>query len=138
MSALLTLTAELAADAELRHTPGADPHAVLYLQLLTGNGWAMYSNLPLGPSRALPPACTQLARALRRGCRVSIDAAGLTTQTDHGAAAFRLVGVTRVEPVAEPHEQTNPPSQPAALRASLPPTAAALKPNHAPALPCPQ
>lgn len=97
-AAAIKINGTLQRDAEVRHTPGSNSHALLVAELHTGRGLPYQVLQDLGTSPAAHLAAESKARLLRRGALCTVWAKGAMPQTDHDRAVLRLVEVTDLIP----------------------------------------
>ncbi len=90
------ITGPLDADAELRFTACANPHALLFLQLHAGTGFPFVAQQDCGVDPLNHKVAAEKRRYLRRGQVVTVCAQGISPRTDHGHAVLKLEGVTEV------------------------------------------
>lgn len=98
MSSAVTVTGELAADAELRFTAGTAPRALLLFRITAPAGYPFAVTQDCGADPANFAAAQAKSRLLRRGATVTVYAKGAFPRTDHGHAVLCLEGVSDVIP----------------------------------------
>lgn len=92
------ITGRLLADAQVRVTSGADPQALLLLEVNTGAGMPFSVQQPMGSGFAAHLAAHSKARQLRQGATVTVTCAGAYPRTDHGEARMVCLRVLDVVP----------------------------------------
>ena len=101
------ITGALTDDAQLRYSPGENPHAVLFLTISQAGGLPYEVRQDCGSnSTEIIAVISKARRLLMRGAVVTVYAKGITLRTDHGHAVLKLDGVTDVIP-----HLTNQPNQ---------------------------
>lgn len=95
-AAQVRVTGTLTQDAQLRYTPGAQPHGLLFLEITQSAGLPYEVRQDCGTDPARLIAAESKRRLLRRGALVTVYARGITPRLDHGRAVLKLEGVTDV------------------------------------------
>lgn len=102
----LRIAGHLADDAQLLHSTGAQPVALLRMRVQPAQGLPYLATVPLGTDVADHMAAEAMLPALRRGAVVSVAARALSLRTDHGHAALRLEQPHSVVVFSNPHPTT--------------------------------
>lgn len=89
--ASVRVTGVLTADAQLAHTPGREPHALLTLQLQPDKGLPYMARIDLGTDVADHMGAEAELPRLRTGALVSVAGDALELRHDHGHAVLRVV-----------------------------------------------
>lgn len=96
-------------DAELRYTPGAEPHALLVLQIQPPRGLRYHVVQDLGTDPTDHMHAEARLVGLKRGALVSATGGWLRLQMDHGHQVLVLVQCTSVvQHAATPAPATAP------------------------------
>lgn len=106
----LRITGQLVRDAECRATSGAQPDALLLMEISTGVGATFSAQQDLGTGFSAHLAAHTKARFLRRGATVTVTCAGAQPRADQAGAHMVCLRVQD----ATPHQL------PAHLRAGAP------------------
>ena len=102
------ITGTLIDDAQVRYTPGAKPHALLFLSITQGCGMPYEVRQDYGDDATrITALLNKVHHTLRRGTEVTVYARGITPRTDHGHAVLKLEHVTDVIPhnITQPQHQ---------------------------------
>lgn len=102
----LRIAGHLADDAQLLHSTGAQPVALLRMRVQPAQGLPYLATVPLGTDVADHMAAEAMLPALRRGAVVSVAGRALSLRTDHGHAALRLEQPHSVVVFSNPHPIT--------------------------------
>ena len=97
----------LAEDARFSITHTAPHQGHLAVQITAAKGLPIVATQNVGSNPSDHIAASAKAHELRRGSRVTVYAAGATTQTDHGLACIRLHGVTEIIPETHQHTEVD-------------------------------
>lgn len=95
---VLRITGRVTQPAELRHTVGHEPRALLAMELSTGSGLPFWAQQDLGTDFAAHLAAASKARLCGRGAAVTVLCRGLRVKTDHGHAQALCLQVLDVIP----------------------------------------
>lgn len=88
----LRITGPLVDDAQLVHTTGPEPHALLMLTVQAPKGLPYAARIDIGPDVVEHMRAEALLPRLRRHALVSVAAHGcLPQRTDHGHAVIPLI-----------------------------------------------
>jgi len=105
----IRVTGMLTQDAQLRRTPGAQSHALLFLSIAQSEGLPYEVRHDCGTEPAAIIAAESKARILKRGAIVTVYATGIAQRMDHAHAVLSLRGVTDVIPsTLNAHEASEP------------------------------
>lgn len=95
---VLRISGQVTQAAEVRHTTGEQPRALLALELSTGCGLPYWAQQDLGAEFAAHLAAATKARLCGRGAGVTVLCRGLRVKTDHGHAQALCLQVLDVIP----------------------------------------
>jgi hypothetical protein len=98
----LRVTGTLTSAARIGTTSGATPTVLLMLDFSPARGLPYIASVKLGTSPADHAATEGMLRDMRAGTVVSVAAAALELQMDHGHAALRLVDAHTVWVLQDP------------------------------------